>query len=1033
MVDELGMLSEKSRGPQLEIMLAGVLLSPYQPTLLGLTTPLGRIEDIHQLIGGFLLEIEKRPLDIRAGVWTRQQAEFHSWSCNSGEPYPPEKWDLNYPLNKDKMLKELILRYKKGIMVALPSRNLTLNYASRLAKLVEQDSEIKKMLVGQSQACLSIEDRLKGLEATQSKELLTGFLKRGIGIHNADLSPEERKEVEDAFRNREIAVVFCTNTLSRGINLPAETIIFMDWGSPINPKDPTCSYCGKLLDEFTNWMGRIGRPGKSSESQASAIYLAQTKAEAQQIKKLIFAKRATLTSHLNDPDTDLNGHLLNAAASLANTAIIRARSAHMDASTVVFDTRAVQEFFSQTLGASDPESKKKLLERAVNILLALTNPETGTALAELRELVSQLMDSSDSIKAKLPSVRLSGRQVYRLIQCLHIFSGFGGNSQGGESKVIVELKNELKASLREYFHRCTLAELTYLVPEADLYPQLCQKINALRRMDKLYPLRRVGELRLLLEQDSRFDSIPDFKKALEKLIFCLNIQIDSELENLFAGSRVSWLSRVRACQLSRQRISELARTLESEETLGTLLHSRDHSATPIKIGLRYLTWVEIERIKGFQLTPVGRVCASHGIAIATCDHLYNWLNTEVVNEKVREIEVERFFLLLLSTFDGARIRLLKTQLPREKLSFPGSRSYFRKSIKLVADKDAVVTCSAMKDWINGLPTIEIERKYSLGGGSLHEVARQISRLIRAFHDITTSASISSESEILIPTDPKKSVDRVQIPNDLDALAERVQYGLPLEALPVVSLRVEGLTRSWIMDLLKGLNGLNIDKELPIIERIRLLNDEQLKGLLPTQGLFKRLKAALEKYHQIPLANKLVRDRQFMLRYYLLPQVIKAQLERGKSYLSEQGRYTALRMVTRDGGHIVLRRNDLHTGKPIIIRNVTEYMDWLKRGAIDFYGEIGETVPLPKEVEHATDSDKPRRYQYLVDRFFVDLDPRNGFPLNKLKAVTCKIYEFVKQSPQIEGARIYWTEEKASIFLDSLSREFGLRFRPPKLD
>ena len=79
----------------------------------------------------------------------------------------------------------------------------------------------------------------------------------------------------------------------------------------------------------------------------------------------------------------------------------------------------------------------------------------------------------------------------------------------------------------------------------------------------------------------------------------------------------------------------------------------------------------------------------------------------------------------------------------------------------------------------------------------------------------------------------------------------VLYGLPLEALPIAYLRVEGLTRSWIMNLMHGLNELGIGEGLPTIERLQLLSDEQLKGMLPTRGLLRRLKEALGKYGKSP--------------------------------------------------------------------------------------------------------------------------------------------------------------------------------------
>jgi helicase len=217
-VDELGIISEKSRGPQLEITITGLFLNFYKPVILALTTPLEIPEQLLKLMNGFLLETKKRPIDIRCGVWMRQNTEFQSWSCNTLESYPTENWDLGYPSNNDRMLKELILHYKKGIMFAVPSKALAVNCADQLLQLADRDQDVKQVILGPTLSGQTIENRLKGLEATKNKVKLNELLKRGIGFHHADLTVEERREVEDAFRNREISVLFCTSTLARSLS-----------------------------------------------------------------------------------------------------------------------------------------------------------------------------------------------------------------------------------------------------------------------------------------------------------------------------------------------------------------------------------------------------------------------------------------------------------------------------------------------------------------------------------------------------------------------------------------------------------------------------------------------------------------------------------------------------------------------------------------------------------------------------------------------------------------------------------------------
>ena len=179
-------------------------------------------------------------------------------------------------------------------------------------------------------------------------------------------------------------------------------------------------------------------------------------------------------------------------------------------------------------------------------------------------------------------------------------------------------------------------------------------------------------------------------------------------------------------------------------------------------------------------------------------------------------------------------------------------------------------------------------------------------------------------------------------------------------------------------------------------------------MLPTRGLVRKLREAVGAYGKAPLAGKLVNDRRFALRYYLLPQVIKAQLERGKAHYGQQARNMAVRIVTRDGAHTVLRRNDPNSRQPIKVTSEQDLLSWVKRGAIDFYGEIGEAIPAP--VAAGAETSQPPS-NYITDRFLVDLDPWNGFPMDRLKAVAQRIYEFFEQLPQVKETKIYWTGGK----------------------
>jgi superfamily II DNA/RNA helicase len=1005
-VDEFGIVSEKTRGPKLEVTITGLFLGFYKPVVLVLTTPLEIPKHLLRTMFGFLLETQKRPIDIRTGIWTRQNAEFQSWSCNTLQSYLTEKWDLGSPANNNKMLKELIIHYKKGIMFAVPSKALAISCADQLSQLADRDQEVKQVISGPASFGQSIENRLIGLETTKNKMKLNELLKRGIGFHHADLTSEERREVETVFRNREICVLFCTSTLARGINLPANVIVFLGWGNSVTYGKQNYHSQSQFSNEFNNWMGRIGRPGFETSAQPSAIYLAQTSSETQYIKKLIFTKRTRLYPSLANTDVELTGQLLSACSSISNSYFLKAKSIQQSNMPYLFSLKDIREFFSLTPSAADEGLKHLILHRTTNCLLSLLKPHKR-AIIDLRNLVYRVLHLYTT--AKYQDVIINGGDTFKLICGLEYLSCTNMKTNSFSPDVIKEMIDSLKRSIFLTLRNGTLCELECIFRGTDIHRDISLTIAKIQGLDKHYLDRGLGDLRGLFKTDDYVGSVQGLNQRMDSIACQIDAIVNCEFENTPDKKHLSWLTRVKTCRLNRALLLKFESLLESDEFLETLLCSSADKTTSNKNLPRYLNWVKTGDKQGFELTKLGKICCSHGISTQTCDELYKWLSGGVENGKMLEIREVGFFLLLLGTADGSLVRLLKTDLSM------ACKDYILKEyssdfpeLPPCGGRDALITCLALKDWMTGLPTIQIEKKYGLCCGSLNEVARHVSRLIRACHDIAGKVQGVFGSKIQITVNLTDSIGKYQIPDDLGDLAEMVLHGLPSEALPITYLRVEGLTRDWTMNLIHALEEQGVGDVLPKIERLQLLSEEHLKGILPTRGLTKRLREALGKHGLLPLAKNLVNDREFILRFYLLPQVIKAQLGRGKPHYGEH-RFTALRIITANGGHTILRRNGLSTGQPITIQNEKELINWVQHGAVDFYGEIGEMVPALTVEESGTSSKKASKY--VIDRFFVDLDPRNGFPMDRLRAVTKNIYDFFTTTPQVEETKIYWTGGK----------------------
>jgi len=85
---------------------------------------------------------------------------------------------------------------------------------------------------------------------------LVQLLRKGVGMHHAGLMPVLREMVELLFSRGFIKILFCTETMSVGINLPVKTTIFTD----VSKYDGVSNRM-LLGHEYTQAAGRAGRLG----------------------------------------------------------------------------------------------------------------------------------------------------------------------------------------------------------------------------------------------------------------------------------------------------------------------------------------------------------------------------------------------------------------------------------------------------------------------------------------------------------------------------------------------------------------------------------------------------------------------------------------------------------------------------------------------------------------------------------------------------------------------------------------------------
>jgi hypothetical protein len=293
----------------------------------------------------------------------------------------------------------------------------------------------------------------------------------------------------------------------------------------------------------------------------------------------------------------------------------------------------------------------------------------------------------------------------------------------------------------------------------------------------------------------------------------------------------------------------------------------------------------------------------------------------------------------------------------------------------------------------------------LGSQSLAEKAREFSRLLRLL-----AAIADSLPEETFPGPRPEGLPGLEdgfmaVPWDLPQLAEEILSGVPHEAVPLARLNVPGFARTWALSLFARVIERNLDPDLPILERVKRLaeDDTAYRDALPTHGLREAVKEELEAKGRVPLAEPLRGEPDRMKRFYEQPLVVAAQLAQG------QERYTALRMVHRRL-YSVMRRN-VAPDQPIVLKGAEDVAHWREQGAVEFLAEIG----------------RPFEDGYKIDQFLVDLDPQHDYPLADLRRVAGEVLRRLARHEWVdeETVRVNWTGGKGfhviALFQDRLFR------------
>ena len=243
------------------------------------------------------------------------------------------------------------------------------------------------------------------------------LLRKGVGIHHAGLMPILREMTELLFARGFIKVLFCTETMSVGINLPVKTTIFTD----IN------KFNGEIIrplysHEYTQAAGRAGRLGLDKVGHVIHLNNLFRNVDSVSYKTMMNGKPQTLTSKFK-----ISYNLL--------------------LNLIDIGDYNIKKFASRSMITGDlNDQMKQLYNNMCSLQTELDNINNYVSLKTPLEVLDEYIELK---KAVYSSVNKKRKEIERKIQTIKDNYKFIDQDQTSYLKVI-EKQNEINALKTQY-------------------------------------------------------------------------------------------------------------------------------------------------------------------------------------------------------------------------------------------------------------------------------------------------------------------------------------------------------------------------------------------------------------------------------------------------------------------------------------------------------------------------------------------------------------------------------------------------------
>lgn len=328
-VDELHLLGTSGRGATLEMVLTR-LRQKISPEVLGLSATISNYEELADWLSATAVKSDWRPVKLYKGVSYGKVVDFKpEYTMNIRE-------EGIFGLIKD------TVEQGKQALVFVSSRRNAEAAAEQFGQIVAEELKLDK-----NEELERIARKAQGSLERSSKQCrrLAKCIRMGTAFHHAGLLYNQKKLVEDSFKNKKIKIIVSTPTLAWGVNLPASRVIVRD----LKRFSMGMGMAWIPVMDVEQMCGRAGRPQYDKEGQA-----------------ILVAK--------NDRDTDyiwenyINGETEKINSQLGDPSILRTHVLALVASEVIRDRAGLSDFFEKTFLAHQATDMYSFEENLDSIL-----------------------------------------------------------------------------------------------------------------------------------------------------------------------------------------------------------------------------------------------------------------------------------------------------------------------------------------------------------------------------------------------------------------------------------------------------------------------------------------------------------------------------------------------------------------------------------------------------------------------------------------------------------------------------------------